>query len=388
MPAILLGGNETAVPVARSLGRAGVPVHAIGGAADPVRRSRFCTSYTVVEPGPEATGRWLAWLRSPARPPGMVMPVSDDGLELVVRHRDDLTERGFSFPESRDETVMLTLDKVRAYAVADAGGVPRPWTAPEDADPLHMRVDAGRFPVGVKPVSTHRFRAVTGIHDKLLVAHDPAELEAALERTVGRGAEVFLTELVPGPGTTLSYITYRDADGRPLFELVIRKIRQEPADFGVGSYMRAEPHGEIVDLGRRFCDAARLVGPAMVEFKVDPRDGIAKLIECNHRISLQVALVGRSGIDLPLLIYRRGLGERDTPLPEPHYGERLWHPIPDLRTMRELRARGDITTAGWLRSLAHRQHFTVWSPSDPMPTLHSASRHAARLIRRRLTGTR
>ena len=39
----ILGGGGTALPVARSLGEAGIPVYALGGSADPVRHSRRCT---------------------------------------------------------------------------------------------------------------------------------------------------------------------------------------------------------------------------------------------------------------------------------------------------------------------------------------------------------
>jgi predicted ATP-grasp superfamily ATP-dependent carboligase len=383
-PAVLLGGHETALPVARSLGRAGIPVYAVGGADHPLRRSRFCAGYTVVEPGAGMIDGWLRWLRTDA-PRGVLIAVSDDGLELVVRHRAELVELGYRLTEQRDDVVLAMLDKRRTYEIADAAGVPRPWTAYVDAG----GADLGDvpFPCGVKPVSTHRFQALTGIREKVLVARTPQELEVILERTAGRGAEVMVTELIPGPATRLwSHLTYRDEAGRQLFEVGVRKIRQEPARFGVASYARAEPDEAIAAVARRFLDAAEVIGPAQVEFKVDDRDGLPKLMECNHRISLLVQLVRASGVDLPLIVYRRALGDQTDPACRVRHGARLWHPLPDLRAMRELHEAGELGRSAWALSLLHRQHFTVWAPSDPMPTLADTADVLARVGRRLVPG--
>ena len=49
LQAVLVGGRATVVPVARSLGRAGIPVHALGAPTDPIRYSRYCRSYVEFE---------------------------------------------------------------------------------------------------------------------------------------------------------------------------------------------------------------------------------------------------------------------------------------------------------------------------------------------------
>ncbi len=386
-PAIVLGGLETAVPVARSLGRAGIAVHASGGPRDPVRYSRHTTSYSVVEEGDDQARAWLDWLRGSA-PRGVLMPVCDAGIELVAHHADELRELGHVTGEQRPEVVLAMLDKAATYAVADRAGVPRPWT--RRIDPSDPRTpDDVTFPCAVKPLSTHRFVALTGITEKLLVATGPAELDALLARTAGVGADVFVTEIVPGGDDRLpSYFTYLDAGGEPLFEFTVRKIRQEAPHFGVGCYVIAEWDPQIAELGLHLARAAGLVGPAQIEFKRDARSGEPKLMECNHRISLLVQLLRVSGIDLPLLVHRRATGARSLPAPTPVYGARLWHPLPDYRAMRVLRSEGELTTRTWLRSLMHPLHFTVWDPRDPRPTLVDTGRHIARLARRALRRSR
>ena len=55
-----------------------------------------------------------------------------------------------------------------------------------------------------------------------------------------------------------------------------------------------------------------LRGLANVEFKLDPRDGQYKLIECNARFTAANGLVAKSGIDLGRFVYCRAVG---LPLP-------------------------------------------------------------------------
>ena len=61
---------------------------------------------------------------------------------------------------------------------------------------------------------------------------------------------------------------------------------------------------ELAEMGVRLLSSLNWYGVAMVEFKIDPRDGRAKLMEVNPRFwgSLQLSI--HSGIDFPYLLYR------------------------------------------------------------------------------------
>ena len=50
-------------------------------------------------------------------------------------------------------------------------------------------------------------------------------------------------------------------------------------------------------------------------------------------------------------------------------GVRLWYPVQDCVAFRDMRRAGQLTTMGWLASLAHRQHFPVFAVNDPGPAL-------------------
>jgi D-aspartate ligase len=383
-PAILLGGNVTAVPVARSLGRARIPVYAVGPPGDPVGRSRYCHGHGAVPAGEDMQDRWLEWLLERAPKPGVVLPCSDDGIELVARHRAKLAEHGLRSIEGDDDVMLAMLDKERTYEIAHRAGVATPLThTVRTRDDMGAALDPFPYPCGLKPVHAHEFVKRSGVKAKVMVLEDRAALEAALERLIDLDLEMQVTEIVQGGDDRLvGHFTYIGEDGEPLGHFTNRKLRQLPIHFGVGAYVTAEWAPDVAEEGMRFVRAAGLRGVAHTEFKRDERDGKLKLIECNHRFNLAIALLCRSGFDLPLLAYERALGRPGPSLDSPSYGLHLWHPVPDFRAFLDYRRAGELTTAGWLRSLAHRQAFSLWAADDPMPSVRDHLEGPTRLVRK------
>jgi D-aspartate ligase len=394
LQAILLGGKETAVPVCRSLGRAGIPVLALGAARDPVRYSRYCSRYIEVEDGEGMEREWLQRLLSKPTP-GVLMPVSDHGVELVARNREALVACGYLPFETGDGASLEMLDKSRSYEIATGAGVPTPRFAilrdPADVDGA---LDRLAFPCGIKPLEGHLFRERTGLNEKVIPVEDEEEFARLAEGWLRDGLGLMATEIVAGPDDGIyALFTELDEHGEPSFTFTNRKLRQDPPHFGVGCYVKHEESPEVVELGLRFLRAAGLRGVAHVEFKRDPRDGRFKLIECNPRFNLSIELLIASGLDLPLFLYRRLRGEATPQLAVRRSELHLWHPVPDLRSLRVQRRAGELTVARWIRSLLHRQRFTLLAADDPRPSFAVnaqtlagfAARRARRLRRPRKT---
>lgn len=371
LPAVILGGRETAVPVCRSLGRAGIPIVAIGDRRDPIRHSRYCGRYLEVDEDGEDLGAiWLErLLASPI--PGVLIPVSDHGIELVARNREALIEHGYvPFPVG-DGASLKMLDKSGSYEIAAAAGVPTPrFSILRDPGDLGPALEQLLPPCGIKPLEGHLFRERTGSSEKVIPVEDAAEFERLAGPWLREGLGLMATEIVGGSDDRIyALFTYLDERGEPVFTFTNRKLRQDPPHFGVGCYVKQEAAPRVEELGLRFLRAAGMRGVAHVEFKRDPRDDEFKLIECNPRINLSIELLVASGVDLPLLIYRRLQGEPDPPLRQRRDGLRLWHPIPDLRSLRVQRRAGELTVGRWARSLMHRQRFTLFAADDPKPSL-------------------
>ena len=387
-PAIILGGPITGMVVARSLYRAGVDVIALGTRNDHFGHSRCCHK-AVAADGPNVQPQWLRWLLEEAPEGAVLLPASDDGLELVARNRAALVARGLRLMESDDAAVLALLDKDRTYEIARAAGISTPWThSVRTEQDLGSGLDMFSFPCGIKPLHRHVFERRTPIRDKLLIAHDRRELDTVLREMLALGLEMQVTELVGGPDHRIVvHTTYIGDDGEPVMEFTHRKLRQRPVHFGVGCYVVGEDLPDVAEAGRRFARAAGVRGMAVTEFKYDPVDGRLRLFECNARFNLAVALLRVSGFDLGVLAYERALGLPGPAMGPPVWGRHLWHPAQDFRSFMDYRREGELTTIGWLRSLLHRQAFSLWAADDPWPSLAengAAAARAKRLLARRL----
>ena len=390
-PVVVLGGEAIAVSVARSLGRRGIPVHALGVASDPVRWSRWCTEFVDLGAGEGVVDRWLGWLESPAAPAGaVVMPCNDDAVELIARHRARLEAAGLVPVEGDDRAARAMLDKDATYAVAEAAGVSAPRSVtvrtPEE---LRAALDEVGWPAALKPVHSHVFARHFGLLQKVLLADDPEALVAAFAEPAAFGVAMLVTEIVPGEEDAFcSYYSYIDPDGEPLFSVTKRKLRQYPPRFGLGCFHVTDRNPEAAELGLRFFRAAGIRGLACVEFKRDARDGRLRLIECNHRLTLATEQLRRAGADLPWFQYARAAGLPD---PDVRYreGVTLWAPARDFRHYLARRGDGDLPFGTWARSVARPHAFLLASVVDPLPAVAavgSGIRRGARRVSGRAGG--
>ena len=177
-------------------------------------------------------------------------------------------------------------------------------------------------------------------------------------------------EWIPGGDDSLcSYYTYLDADGDAHFDFTKRVIRRYPAGMGLGCYHVTDDVPGVKELGLRLFRHVGLRGLANVEFKLDPRDGQYKLIECNARFTAANGLVAKSGIDLARFVYCRAAGLPLPPVNGFRPGVRVIDPVMDLLSFLELRRAGSMTFGQWVRSLLHRQTFAYFEWTDPLPAL-------------------
>src|SRR5262249_15593561 len=137
----------------------------------------------------------------------------------------------------------------------------------------------------------------------LLTRYDAA---AAL---VGADA-VMLQELIPGGGETqYSHAVVCDR-GRPVAELVARRRRQYPVEFGYTStFVETVACSAVEDAGRRLLASLDYTGIAEVEFKHDPRDGRYKLLDVNARMWTWGEIGAAAGVDFPHALWRVACGE-------------------------------------------------------------------------------
>ena len=384
-PALLLGGGIVALSVGRRLAQLGIPVVGLGHSSDPLRYSRHRSEFVDTGSGDRVQDRWLHWLEGGPRR-GVVLPCSDDALELVARNRPRLVELGYSPVEADDEVLLAMLDKAQTAELARMAGVDIPRTAVVSRGQLLPEViDGFSFPCALKPRESHLFAHHYGMRQKLFVVQTLAEMESRLANLPAE-LQMIATEIVPGPDRFCSYYSYIDEHGGPLFHYTKQKLRQFPTRFGLGTYHCSDWNPEVAEQGLRFMQAVGLRGLGNVEFKRDSRDGRLKLIECNHRFTAANSLVQACGVDVAQLAYNRALGLPGPTIDGYRRGLHLWAPVEDMRAFAQYRRSGEMSATEWLRSLAGPQRLAVGSLRDPRPGFVAARGVTTRVARQAVAG--
>lgn len=372
-PAVLLGGGISALSAARSLAAAGIAVHVLDRPSSAARQSRAVTAFVDVgEDQPQE--RMLAWLRS-TELGAVVLAASDDGVELIARHRAELVAHGYCPAEANDDVLLAMLDKLRTYDIARQRGiaVPRIIRLSHDRG-LEAAIEGLEYPCVLKPAQSHLFARRGRTRAKVLIANDAVELRRDFARFSALGVEMFVTEVIYGDSDEfVSYYGYLDERGDSLVHLTKRKLRQLPPGFGIGTYHETTRDPEVAAAGLRFFQAVGLRGLGNVEFKRDARNGELILIECNPRFTLSNELIRIAGIDLALLCYDRVLGRTPPRMEAYRVGLHLWDPARDWRAFRDYGRRGELSSYAWSKSLLHRQVFPTFRLDDPLPALSRAN---------------
>lgn len=369
-PAIVFDGDDNALSIVRSLAGQGVEVHLLISERSHVCHSRYprLIRLPTGRPFREAATEFLTGSASDHLAGAVLLAANDDALEVVTEYRDTLAKK-FLLDLSDPTAQLKMLNKLETYDVAREAGVvtPRFWRV-NGAEDLERVKDELVYPLLVKPKRSHVF--FRKFNTKFIMADSFPEVLEAYRTAEDAGMGVLLVESIPGPDTRLSsYYTYIDEDGKPLFDFTKRVIRRCPPGMGLACYAVTVPVDGVREPSLRLFRQAGLRGIANAEFKYDDRDGQLKLIECNARFTAANCLVASAGFDLGVFVYNRIAGLPQRPLNGFQSGLRLWDPLRDFRSFLILRKRGELTLAGWLSSLMHRQTFPAFSWRDPMPAL-------------------
>jgi predicted ATP-grasp superfamily ATP-dependent carboligase len=140
-----------------------------------------------------------------------------------------------------------------------------------------------------------------------------------------------IQEWIPDGGGIYGFSALFDEASNVKAAFVHKKLRMYPVRGGPSTLGEGVEHPQIMEMGRSLLKSLDWAGVGMAEFKVDPRDGIPKLMEVNPRFwgSLQLAIV--SGVDFPYLILRMAKRESFEPVLRYTVGRRFrWLLLGDI----------------------------------------------------------
>ncbi|MET9622519.1 ATP-grasp domain-containing protein [Streptomyces sp. NPDC006464] len=354
---------------ARSLGRAGIPVHALIESPDsPVARSRYVRDVRVrpADPSPEALVRELGELAATLSARAVLVPLDDVSALVLARHRAELTDR-YLLPEQPVRELDRVADKAALVETCRALALPHPRTGiPGSADEAATMAWSLGLPVVAKWSRPWLLPPGAGLRSTSIV-RSLAEVRALFARSPQAGSRLLLQELLP-PGRDLDWFfhAYVDTAGRCRAGATGRKERSWPDGAGLTAVGRWARNAEVERTAHALLDALGYRGVCDLDFRLDRSTGAYHLLDFNPRPGAQFRLFADSGgLDVVRALHLDLTG-RPVPDHAPAYGRRfVVENYAALSVLASPRRRGP----GPCRS-GRRGTETAWfAADDPVPAL-------------------
>lgn len=306
------GGSKSTLTAVRSLAQRGIEVHVAAETSLAIALWSRWTRRRHRVPSPRTDPRGFSEaIARLQRREGFtaVIPVSDYDIAALMAHPEPWREAGVRMALPPEAAFAEARDKRRMMRCAMRAGVPCPETWFPDEEPIERIRDRARYPLLIKPDLSDGARGIT------LVEH-PEALEATYAQVVERWGPSHLQEFIPEGGDQLKSDILVGAGGEILGLFVCRKIRYYPVKGGSSTLIVSEHHAQIERDVPKLVRALGWYGFADFDFIVDPRDGVAKLMECNPRFPESLRVNVFAGADYPWALYQLASTGRADPIME------------------------------------------------------------------------
>lgn len=349
----------------RALGRKGVRV-AVGESTRLATAafSKYCCRRVVYPSILKRPSEFLGFLRRELsrRSYQMLLPMEDETLRLISQYHNEFSRLTY-LPVVSFEKLELARQKDKILELAEKMGIPIPKTwRIKDLSQLDRLKDSLPYPAVIKPRVSSGAVGISYPRNK----EELMKKYLAIHR---RFPYPLIQEFIPnhGPGYGASFLLDENAKVKASF--VHKRLREYPVTGGASTLRESVRYDDIRDMALALLKELDWFGVAMVEFKVDPRDGIPKLMEINPRFWGSLSLAVEAGVNFPHLLYRISRGENFRPVEHYQTGKRcrwllpgdILHFIHNPGRMRLL--------PGFLNFRDKNTAYDILSLNDPLPVL-------------------
>jgi predicted ATP-grasp superfamily ATP-dependent carboligase len=386
------GHFRKTLAVVRSLGQKGVQV-TVGERTflNTSFFSKYCTRRLVYPSPRQAPNQFIEFfLKEIERNHyDCLFPMEEETLLLLVKYHSDISR--YTYLLSPDlKKIEFTRDKRNLMQFAETHGIPTPKTFQIAPEPLKVQgsrpesnkvedrppsyrlrgldhgVDEIPIPAVIKPrISSGSFGIV--------YVKRKEDLLPSYQSVHERFPFPIVQEWIPDGGGIYGFSALFDEGSNVKAAFVHKKLRMYPVQGGPSTLGEGVEHPWIMELGLSLLKSLNWVGVGMAEFKVDPRDGIPKLMEVNPRFwgSLQLAIV--SGVDFPYLILKMAKRESFEPVLRYAVGKRFrWLLLGDLLHFLNNPNRFHLDPS-FFHFFDPNTSYDVLSKDDPLPLLGSVA---------------
>ena len=302
------GAERTSLAIARSLGKKGIEVHCGESYRfSTTALSKYCTK-NFVYPDPQIDCKQFI--------NRLVDILKNGDYEAIYSSREVTTipisyykkelERYVKVPFPDYDKMLMAHDKAKTFKFAMECGIPMPKTYfVESMEELEKVSDTIMYPVVVKPRCKTTWNGGRPMMLKVTAKNYVKEKKDLItisdEIYKKSGKMPLIQEYIYGEGYGVE-VLFNHGEPRAVF--VHKRLREYPITGGASTLRESIYNEKMENIALELMENLGWHGVAMVEFKLDEKDGKPKLMEVNGRFWGSLPLSITSGVDFPYLLHK------------------------------------------------------------------------------------
>jgi len=304
------GNQRSTLAVTRALGKKGLSV-AVGEciAHSLSSKSKYCRRAILYPPPAEERHAFQQEILEEVdkRSYQVLFPMTDLVITSILEIREKLA-RFVEVPLPDEVAYHTATDKSRLLKLAQKLNIPIPKTFfVKELSQLEKIAKEISYPVVIKPGYSGMFCENGWRNFGVEYAFSPEELLEKYKIIHQMIPFPLIQEKIEGKGYGI-FLLFHEKEVKATF--AHRRIREKPPSGGV-SVLRESvpPESPMYDYATKLLRNLSWSGVAMVEFKIDAKDHVPKLMEINGRFWGSLQLAVDSGVNFPYLLYKAALGD-------------------------------------------------------------------------------
>ena len=369
------GAERTSLAITRSLGRKGISVH--GGESyrfSTTTLSKYCKR-KFIYPDPQVDCNNFI-----DRLAGILKDGDYDALyssrevtTIPISYHKKMLEKYVRVPFPDYEKILMAHDKAKTFKFAMEHGIPAPEThIVETMDELEEISGTIEYPVVVKS----RYKTtwdggkpvMLKVTSRNYVDNRDDLIDVSSEIYKKSGKMPIVQEYIHGDGYGVE-VLFNHGEPRAVF--MHKRLREYPITGGASTLRESIYNERMKNVALDLMEGLGWHGVAMVEFKLDTKDGEPKLMEVNGRFWGSLPLSIASGVDFPYLLHKMVTEGDVDPVFEYKTGVKCRWLIPGdlLWFVASLRSKND--RLGVLREFLRfgGMDYDILSKGDPLPAV-------------------
>ena len=286
----------------------------------------------------------------------LAIPMFDFSAEVLSKHKEEVKDI-VDLAVNDWEIFQYARDKLKTMKVCMENNIPCPKTIDLGDSPKELDLESLVFPVCIKPRSGSSAIGFRVIEKK-------EELLEVIEASTKKYGPILLQEYIPQTDLQYKAELFIDKKGEVKSACVFSKLRWYPINGGSSTLNVTVDRPDIVESCTKLLKIINWHGYADVDLIQDPRDGIAKVMEINPRITGSVKICYASGVNFSQQLLEDHMNEEVTPFMNYKIGQYLRYLHTDILWFFKSKNRWKCKPS-WF-NFRHSVD-QIWSIKDPLP---------------------